>query len=203
MSLSLRRSALLRRGLGVTLMCGAALLGSAVPAFAHAQLESSSPAGGSSVATAPSQVSVTFDEPPQAGFSTLTVIGPDGTAYQTGKPTLTGSTVSIGVSPLGPAGQYQIGYRVVSDDGHPVTGSLAFTLSTPGPAAAAPTAAPVSAPVGQPTAAPTAPAPATASATAVTPTSQDTGMPVWPWIVGGVLLVGAGAFAALRLGRRS
>ena len=87
-------------------------------------------------------MSLTFNEPMQAGFATLTVIGPDGTPYQSGEVTTDGGTVSVAVSPLGPAGRYEIGYRVISEDGHPVTGSVAFTLTAPGPAAAAPTPAP-------------------------------------------------------------
>ena len=81
--------------------------------------------------TPPQRVSLTFNEPMQAGFATLTVIGPDGNAYQAGDVTADGGTVEIGVAPLGPAGRYEIGYRVVSEDGHPVTGSVAFTLTAP------------------------------------------------------------------------
>jgi copper resistance protein C len=60
------------------------------------------------------------------------------------------------VSALGPAGPCQIGYRGVSDDGHPVEGTVSFTLTTPGAAAAAPQTAepaPVTAPAVDPQAA--------------------------------------------------
>ncbi len=123
------------RAAAITLLCGLTLLVGATPALAHARLQSSNPADGSSTATAPQRVSLTFNEPMQQGFATLTVIGPDGTAYQSGEATADGDTVGIGVSPLGPAGRYEIGYRVVSEDGHPVTGSVAFMLTAPGPAA--------------------------------------------------------------------
>ena len=85
-------------------------------------------------------------------------------------------------------------YRVVSDDGHPVTGTVSFTLTAPGPGGALPT----------PSAAAAAPVPAPAPA-AVDPQAsiqQSDGAPVWPWLVGAVVLVGAGAAAALRLGRQ-
>jgi methionine-rich copper-binding protein CopC len=178
------------RALAVTLLCGLALLLGGAPAFAHTRLEGSNPADGSSVDTAPTTVSLTFNEDVPADFSTLTVIGPDGAAYQTGAVTAAGGTVSTAVRPLGPAGRYQVGYRVVSDDGHPVTGTLAFTLTTAGTARTA-TPAP---------AAPSAPA-ATAPAPAPQAVPDDGGSPVWPWIVGAVVLVGAGVVAALRLGR--
>jgi copper resistance protein C len=187
------------RVVAVTLLCAVTLLFGAAPAFAHTRLQSSDPADGSSLGAGPQRVSLTFNEPMQTGFATLTVIGPDGRPYQSGEVTANGGTVSIGVAPLGPAGRYEIGYRVVSEDGHPVTGSVAFTLTAPGPAAATTAAAPSSALAAPASAtpAPTSAAPAPVAAS----TSEGGDMPVWPWIVGGVVLIGVGAAAALRLGR--
>lgn len=180
------------RAVAVTALCGLALLLGAGPASAHTRLVQSDPADGTSVATPPARVSLTFNETMQPGFSTVTLVGPDGAQYQSGDVTVDGSTVAVAAKPLGPAGRYEIGYRVISDDGHPVTGSVAFTLTAPGPAAAAATSA---APA---TTAPPAPVPA---ANAAPPPSESGGTPVWPWIAGAVVLVGAGVIAALRLGR--
>jgi copper resistance protein C len=188
------------RAAAVTLLCAFALLVGAAPAFAHTRLESSDPADGASLDAAPQRVSLTFNEAMQPGFATVTVIGPDGTAYQSGDVTADRGTVAVGVAPLGPAGRYEIGYRVISEDGHPVTGSVAFTLTVPGPAAAAP-ASPGPASTAPATPAPTGAAPAPVAAAAPAGTDDGGGTPVWPWIVGGVLLVAAGAVAALRLGR--
>ncbi|MHA6791946.1 copper resistance CopC family protein [Pseudonocardia bannensis] len=175
------------RALAVTILAGLALVLGAAPALAHAQFEGSDPADGASLATAPTRVTVSFSDKMQQGFNTLTVIGPDRQAYQDGEPVASGNTVSVGVKPLGPAGRYDIGYRVVSDDGHPIEGSVSFTLTTPGPAAAT---------------APTAPAAAEpAPAAAVAPDEGSGGAPIWPWIVGAVVLVGGGVVVALRLGR--
>jgi methionine-rich copper-binding protein CopC len=179
------------RGAAVGLVATLALLLGASPAFAHAEFESSDPADGASLATGPSTISVTFSDTMQQGFNELTVIGPDGTThYENGEVLADGDTVSVGVNPLGPAGRYQIGYRVLSDDGHPVSGSVAFTLTAPGPAAAQ-------------LASSAAAAPAPADAAPAPVAQQDTGSggsPVWPWIVGAVL-VAAGVFVAMRLGR--
>jgi copper resistance protein C len=190
------------RAVAVTLICAVALLVGAAPAFAHTRLQSSDPADGTSLGAGPQRVSLTFNEPMQTGFATLTVIGPDSRPYQSGEVTANGGTVSIGVAPLGPAGRYEVGYRVVSEDGHPVTGSIAFTLTAPGPAAATPTAAPAAAPSSA-LAAPASAAPTSAAPAPVAASTDDDGgaMPVWPWIVGGVVLIGVGAVAALRLGR--
>jgi copper resistance protein C len=185
-------TARIARGVAVALLAGLALLLGAAPALAHTRLQSSDPADGASLDAAPQRVSLTFNETMTPGFSTVTVIGPDGTAYQTGEATADGGTVSIEVLPLGPAGRYEIGYRVVSADGHPVTGSVAFTLTTPGPGTTT-TAAP------EPSAA--AAAPATAAPPTPAAPEDDGGAPVWPWVVGAVVLVGGGVVAALRLGR--
>lgn len=190
----------------VTLLCALALLVGAAPAFAHTRLQSSDPADGTSLGAGPQRVSLTFNERMQSGFATLTVIGPDQQPYQSGEVEANGGTVSVGVAPLGPAGRYEVGYRVVSEDGHPVTGAIAFTLTAPGPAAATTTAAPSSALAAPASATPPSatPAPAPASATpapVAASTDDGAGTPVWPWIVGGVVLIGVGAAAALRLGR--
>ncbi len=183
--------------MAVTLLAGLALLLGAGTALAHARLESSDPADGASLDTGPQRISLTFSDPMTADFNTITVVGPDNAHYETGPITAQDTTVSIGVGPLGPAGRYEIGYRVVSEDGHPVTGSVAFTLTTAGPGAAAVASAPAAPATGP--AAPEAAPPASAAAAANT--SDSGGAPVWPWIVGAVVLVGGGVVAALRLGR--
>ena len=184
---------LLRLVAGTVTACLALLLG-APPAFAHTRLESSDPADGSSLASAPESVSLRFNEDIQAEFVTVSVVGPNGTQYQNGVASAAGGQITTALSPLGPAGPYEIGYRVVSDDGHPVTGKVSFTLTAPGPGGALPT----------PSVAAAAPVPAPAPA-AVDPQAsiqQSEGAPVWPWLVGAVVLVSAGAAAALRLGRQ-
>ncbi|HLU60438.1 MAG TPA: copper resistance protein CopC, partial [Pseudonocardia sp.] len=87
----------------------------------------------------------------------------------------------------------KIGYRVVSADGHPVSGEVSFTLTTPGPGAGA--EAPASAPASEP--APAAAPPAEGGGAG----GENGGTPIWPWILGAVVLVGGGVVAALRLGR--
>jgi copper resistance protein C len=174
----------LLRGVAVTVLAGLALLLGAAPAMAHARLISSDPVDGASLDAGPQRVSLTFSDPMTGDFDTINVVGPDGNQYQTGEVGADGSTVSIAVAPLGPTGRYEIGYRVVSADGHPVTGSVAFTLTTPGPASAAPA---------QP--------PAAADPAAAADSEESGAAPFWPWIVGALVLVGAGVAVALRLGK--
>jgi copper resistance protein C len=154
------------------------------PVLAHNVLVSSDPAEGSSLDTGPARATLRFDLPVQPSFDTVTVVGPDGGTYQDGKAVVDGNTVSVAVRPLGPAGAYTVGYRVVSDDGHPVSGKVSFTLTragtgTPGPPAAA----------------------EQSDAGSGSGGSDGGGMPAWPWIIGAVVLVGAGAAVALRAGK--
>lgn len=176
------------RAAAVTLLAALALLLGTAPAFAHSRLISTDPVDGASLDSGPQQVSLTFNESLTPGFNTVTVVGPDGLRYEAGDVVLEGPTVSTGVAPLGPAGRYEIGYRVISADGHPVTGSVAFTLTTPG------TGTGVAPPA-------TADGPAAAADAAPALPGQGGGMPVWPWVVGVLVLIGGGVFAALRLGR--
>ena len=189
---------LLRLVAGTVTACVALLLGAA-PAFAHTRLESSDPADGSSLASAPESVSLRFNEDIQAEFVTVSVVGPNGTQYQNGVVSAAGGQITTAVSPLGPAGPYEIGYRVVSDDGHPVTGKVSFTLTAPGPGGALPTP---SAALPSAAAAASVPAPAPAAVDPQASIQQSEGAPVWPWLVGAVVLVAAGAAVALRLGRQ-
>ena len=181
----------MRRVVALVLATGvavAALLLGAAPAWAHSQLDASNPADGASVATPPATVSLTFNEDVQPGFTVITLIGPDGKDYHRGHAPETDQTVSVGALPLGPAGTYQIGYRVVSADGHPVSGKTSFTLTTAGPGS------------------PDAQVPAATAAPNAVPTAAPPdagGAPVWPWIVGAVVLVVGGVVLALRLGRVS
>lgn len=175
------------RGVALCLLTVMALVLAGVPAWAHAKLESSDPAEGASVPAAPSAVTLTFSEQVAPNLAQISVTGPGGTHFEAGPATGAGPVLRVPLRPLGAAGGYTITYRVTSDDGHPITGVVPFTLTTPGPGAAA------AAPAG-PSSAQTQPAP-TAAAT------PDDGAPVWPWIVGGVVVVLAGAALALRRSR--
>ncbi len=183
----------LEQVIALLLLTVAALLAAAAPAAAHTELISSDPAEGSSTAESPVRIALTFSEPVQAGFTTVTVVGPDGTQWQAGPPTQDGAVVTVPVRPLGPVGEYTVGYRVLSADSHPVQGAIRFTLTSPGPiTATAP--APSGDGVPESDAAPKRPGSAADG-------SDSGGMPVWPWIAGAVLLLGAGVTVALRLGR--
>ena len=155
-------------------------------AAAHNVLISSDPAEGARLATSPARISLTFDLPVQPVFTTVTLTGPDGNQWQAGAPVEDGAVVTAPVRELGPAGEYTIGYQVLSADSHPVRGAVHFTLTTPGTGTAAAPPASATSPTGKPA------GQAGAAAT-----------PVWPWLVGAGVLLAAGVVVALRVGRSS
>ncbi|MFI5505968.1 copper resistance protein CopC [Mycobacterium sp. NPDC051804] len=156
-------------------------LGNAGVAAAHAARIASDPAENAVLPQAPARVSATFNEEMQPEFAAMTVVGPDGNLWSTGEPQVDGAIISVGVRPLGPSGTYTVNYRATSADGHVVSGSWSFQLTVAGTGAAGP---PVSA---------TPPAADASGASA-----DDGGIPVWPFYVGAVLIVGAGVLWAAR-----
>jgi hypothetical protein len=180
-----RRLAALLVAAGLVAAALALLLG-AGPAMAHNVLIASDPPDGASLPTGPRQVTLTFDLPVQPGFSTVAVTGPDGNQWQAAGPAEHGAVVAVPLRPLGPAGQYTIGYQVLSADSHPVRGTVRFILTT--------------ADTGTP--APPPPATGFGAAPAGPPTENDSdGPPAWPWLAGAGVLLVAGIVVALRVGR--
>ncbi|GAA1330453.1 copper resistance CopC family protein [Saccharothrix algeriensis] len=176
----------MRRALTLLLACllaGGAALVAAGPALAHNVLVSSDPKDGQTLETGPAQITLTFDQPVQAGekFNTITVKGPEDTRWEAdGEPTVKDNSVTFAVRPLGPAAEYSVGYRILSADGHSVTGNLKFTTTKAGTGT---------------------PAPPTTAAQASTD-GDGGGVPIWVWIAGAVVLLGGGVYFALRGGTK-
>ena len=105
-------------------------------ALAHAELESSSPADGSIVETMPNEITLTFGEKlltlGEENVNTLNLSTTSGIEVALSPVTVSGEVLSATVvsspSTLTP-GQYQISYRVVSTDGHPVKGEISFEFA--------------------------------------------------------------------------
>lgn len=137
----------LRRRLGAVTTAAALVggtgLAAAVPgvlmapaAAAHSVLVSVDPADGSELANSPEQVVLTFNEEVNQNFATVAVTAGEGSPNQvSGEPTVSGETVTAQVEDLEP-GNYTIGYRVTSADGHVVSGSSVFSVVDSGAAEA-------------------------------------------------------------------
>lgn len=125
------------RGLaGVVLaLLGLMLLGP--PAFAHAQLVSVTPADGAQVRAPVDMVTLEFNEPVEAAGLTVLVVGPAGEVPAAGDLQALGVDVTLPVQTIELPGAYEVTWRIVSEDGHPLTGTTSFTVE-----AAAPTVEP-------------------------------------------------------------
>jgi len=90
-------------------------------------LESSSPADGQSVLTSPSEIRITFSEAVTTISGGLSVLDADGKTVDTGNSEIVdGRTLVAPISESLSDGTYVATYRVLSADGHPVSGSLLF-----------------------------------------------------------------------------
>ena len=116
----------------------------------HVRLLSSMPGDGSRVEAA-TEVVLAFSEEVNPSFVMVTVTGPGGDEAD-GGPRVEGRTVTQPLAPDLAAGEHVTTFRVVSADGHPVTGSVTFT-TTGGPATS-PTSTAPSESAGSPTASP-------------------------------------------------
>jgi copper resistance protein C len=104
----------------------AASLGTSV-AEAHAFLDHATPAVGSTVQTAPNELTLLFTQNLEAAFSTVQVSGPDGTRIDEGKPQISGNTMVIAIKAGGP-GTYHVQWHAVSVDTHTTQGAYTFTV---------------------------------------------------------------------------
>ncbi len=100
----------------------------AVPASAHAVVTSSSPYDGQVLAEAPSEVRVDFSESVSIDLGGLTVVDTEGNEVQQGDASLEGGgrILRVAVELDLAEGTYVANYRVVSGDGHPVSGAIVF-----------------------------------------------------------------------------
>lgn len=107
------------------------LAGPAAPAAAHATLVGSDPANGAILNDPPRQLVLTFSEPVRLMPDRITVIGPAGDQLDIGEPSTEGADVIIPVPEVFDIGTYLLSYRVVSQDSHPVTGALTYSVGAP------------------------------------------------------------------------
>jgi len=168
------------------------LLGQA-PVQAHADLQSSDPVDGATLASAPAAMTFTFNEDvlDQGNAITLTDVA-SASRLEVGPLEVDGRTVSVAWPSASPAGEFRAAYRVVSADGHPIEGSITFTVDQPvGQVQASPIAAPAD------DAASASAVPADVASPAQSPAStSDSGSGsalVWFLALGFAVVIGAGA----------
>ncbi len=183
--------------LAVLLALAATLLGAATltvatagPAGAHDRLESSDPPAGAELTAPPVQIVLTYSADILDAGTEVVVRTPLGDAQAV--VTVDGPEVTATLPSDLPGGRYEVVWRAVSSDGHPIQGTFGFQVAeqpTPSPTptqASEPTATDTAAEAGDPTAEPAPEATGAADETG----SDGSGM---PWLLGAALVAIAAA----------
>ena len=104
------------------------VLGAAPAAQAHDELLDSTPASGERLSTAPASVSLTFSADVLTLGAVIIVVDADDRDWVTGDIAVQGGVVSAHMAEGMPADGYEVRWRVVSGDGHPISGVIPFTV---------------------------------------------------------------------------
>jgi copper transport protein len=102
----------------------------AAPAAAHADLVNITPANGAQLDRPPTAVKMTFTESVNLVDGGIRLVDGVGATVPTSDPTVDGRTVTWLMPADLPKGAYVVTWRVVSSDGHPVTGASSFGVGT-------------------------------------------------------------------------
>lgn len=125
--------------LAAAAVAAVAALVHAAPALAHATLQETVPARGTTVKEQPQTIVFRFSERVEMNFSAIHVYDATGKVVDDGRAVHPGgvsSDVAIGLEPNVPDGTYTATYRVISADGHPVSGGFVFSIGKAGAAPA-------------------------------------------------------------------
>ena len=101
------------------------------PALAHTEQVSVSPAPGSSTTGSVPAVEIGFSDEVLPRLVRVVVRDAEGRDHVAGRIAVLGGRVSARLEDIGP-GRYRVDYRVVADDGHPVTGTYRFRVTAGG-----------------------------------------------------------------------
>lgn len=184
----------------------AVLFGPVGAASAHDELVATDPAAGAVLTEVPEALTLSFSAEllPEPGATEVRVTDEGGTALADGAPVIAGTTVTQTVLPG--TGAYTVLWRVVSSDGHPISGEYSFTVDSPEPEPTATASEPASA-----SATPDPdPEPSASASDAVTdtgaPASDEDASAFSPWIIAalaGVLVLGAVVYLLVARARRA
>ncbi|WP_145871971.1 copper resistance protein CopC [Bacillus licheniformis] len=100
-------------------------------AFAHAYIVNSTPAENQELKKAPAEIKIEFNEAIQKGFHSITVRNSSGERVDSGKTEIDPQNAKIMTVKLKPKLQddiYSAEWRAVSADGHPVSGTIPFSI---------------------------------------------------------------------------
>ena len=106
------------------------------PVSAHGQLDSSSPAPSAVLETAPSEISLDFNEPVIPVARSIEIYNQDGQRIVLGEALVSPEDPSVLIAkdvPAIPDGLYVVAWRAVSNDGHAIDGAYSFQIGASAP----------------------------------------------------------------------
>lgn len=162
------------------------VVGGSPVANAHSELIDSDLPPNAILERAPETITLTFSQKIRAEFAQVTIASADNRSWHR-QVSVNGTQVQVAVDPGVPVSTYTVGYRVISDDGDPISGSFAFRI-----------VAVAAAPGSEVT---TALPPAAGARVAAA--EGGSGFPMWLMLPGIVVLLAAGLFVVLRGSRFS
>ncbi|WP_019178970.1 copper resistance CopC family protein [Microbacterium yannicii] len=117
------------------------VVATAGPAAAHDEFLSSTPEAGDTLPAAPTELTLAFSgelnsDPASA---VIEVIGTDGRNIATDPPAIAGTNLTQPVRQDTPAGPFTVRWKVVSSDGHPISGEFGYTVQAAPAAVETPT----------------------------------------------------------------
>ncbi|MDX2377581.1 copper resistance protein CopC [Microbacterium sp. LRZ72] len=143
--------------LAAALLGGGIALATAAPASAHEELVSSYPQANTTINGSPDEITLSFSGELLIDMESaiIEVIAPEGQDIATDVPIVADTWVTQHLAPEPSEGVYTVSWRVVTSDGHPITGEYTYTVeplpidtTTPAPevsvAEQAPTPSPTS-----------------------------------------------------------
>lgn len=99
------------------------------PAAAHDEMTASTPEDGATLDEAPEAMKLEFSGALQQMGSEVQVTSGDENVT-VDEPVIAGQTITSALPDEMPAGKYKVVWRVVSSDGHPISGESAFTITS-------------------------------------------------------------------------
>jgi copper transport protein len=119
------------RALAGTVAVLAIVAATAGPAAAHAVLLRTDPSPQTTVKTPPEAVHLRFSEPVEVAFGAMRVFDVDGKRVDKGRITTAAGRREVVVPAAMPEGTFTVTWRVVSTDGHRITGGFQFYVGAP------------------------------------------------------------------------
>ncbi|QRO87769.1 copper resistance CopC family protein [Kytococcus sedentarius] len=101
----------------------------AAPAGAHDVLEGAEPSAGETLTEAPDELVLTYSDAVQQVGNRVSVTDSAGEVVAEGEPTADGPVVTFDLPEDLADGSYTTTWRVVSSDGHPISGTTDFTVA--------------------------------------------------------------------------